>query len=328
MNNHLLAFDFDGAIARTFKPSPQGIGINEAYSFAVQDIFGDEGTHLYKSHGTLQNRSPSELTQLLLQNGSEALLDNAFCFFEKNRNSLEGYVPQGKGVPLEWNVTNPFPVISELLVRQKLSYLLSQIGTHTEEGIVWPEPCEGFTELWDMVELLKDHDLGISTAIISSGHDGFITKCFTKWGLELPDFLVTEDDIRGKKYPSEISRRVKPGQVPLAMAHSKWMHSLGYTFDLGVAKDHRSRIIYFGDDPHKDGNMAAGRIVFGLINENWNSGRYAEVSDSFSFEDWREVAITLQANFALLQENKSFQEIFSAHIEDAECQTKRFSERI
>lgn len=311
--SHLLSFDFDGSIARTFQPSPNGVGVHEAYALAIHDIFGSEGMQIYDNLNGLKNRAPTELTHLLLDNGSDELVQNATRFFTEQSHNLNGFVPPDKGVPLIWNSSDPYTVISELLVRQKLSYLLDQVGAESADGYMWPQPCRGFIPFWESVQELKENDIPITTAIISSGHQTFIEKFFDQWQLKQPDIMVTEDDIRGKRNPRDISRRVKPGQFPLAAAHLSWLKSLGYdlySINPELARETRNRIIYFGDDPIKDGKLANGRVVFGLMNEDENLPRENVVPNSFRFHDWTQISDILNAHQSELKNGISFQELF------------------
>ena len=250
--NYLLGFDFDGTIAQTFEKSPKGIGVTEAYRLAISDIFGPEVLAIYDTQGGLKNSAPSELIHSLMgEGGNELLVRNAEQFFNTHKEELINLVPEGKGVPLEWTPAQQEKIMGELLVRQKLHYLMDEIGTQYSDGSCWPRPCKNFAECWQTIQELKRQGIPINTAVISSGHDLFINKVFDIWGLPHPDILVTEDDIRGRTYPKELERRTKPGELQLALAHEEWLrrqHLTGMDFNMGIARETRKGMIYFGDD--------------------------------------------------------------------------------
>ena len=128
--NYLLGFDFDGTIAQTFEKSPKGIGVTEAYRLAISDIFGPEVLAIYDTQGGLKNSAPSELIHSLMgEGGNELLVRNAEQFFNTHKEELINLVPEGKGVPLEWTPAQQEKIMGELLVRQKLHYLMGEIGT-------------------------------------------------------------------------------------------------------------------------------------------------------------------------------------------------------
>ena len=318
IKNYLAALDFDGTIADTFIKGPKGIGVNEATALALTDILGSGSHELYTSSGGLKNRAPSELIFNMLNGpNKQDFLTHAKIFFESELPDLNTLVPEGKGVPLVWDDQHPEKIIGELFVRQKLSYLMDQIGTELPDGRKWPPLCKGFTEFWNALNKLKKDGVGINTAIISSGHDLFIKKVFDLYGLTLPDILVTEDDIRGKHYPKEMGRRVKPGSFPLALAHLKWLRLNNpkaeyFTSDQpGIlsAKESRSRMIYFGDDPIKDGQLAnRAQVLFGWFNPNNKEGN---PPFSMQFTDWEQPAKLFQQNKTQLIEGKPFNDILN-----------------
>ena len=307
---YLFALDFDGTAADTFQPSPNGIGVKEAYAHAIHDIFGDKGREVYESIGRLQNRAPCELVDVMIKK-EPSLSDPAFTFFEKNRERLNSMMPLGKGVALNAESVNQ-NTIAELLVRQKLSYLLDQIGTSFPDGSRWPKPCNGFTEFWDQLQILNNDLKGeLTTAIISSGHGEFIRKTFDLWGLNPPDILISEDDIRGRKFPIEMERRVKPGEFSMALAHREYLHreKLWPPDNPDAVIESRNRMIYFGDDPVKDGKLAEGaNILFGWFNPNHKSGATPE---GITFDNWQTVADLLSQHKGLMKEGRTFREILS-----------------
>jgi hypothetical protein len=328
MKKYLIALDFDGTLASTFEPSPQGIGVNEAYTLAVRDVLGPEGLAAYGSDriGGLKNRAPCELVRDILHEGdTSAILAHAREFLDKNRAilELEKYVPDGKGVPLVWDETNPESTITELLVWQKLKYLLEQVGTTFPDGSIWPAPCEGFQDFWRELQALKDEGgIPLDTVIISSAHDGFIQKIFDTWNLPYPDYMVTEDDIRGRKYPLNMAMRVKPGQLPMTIARLGPLRDQGIvttTLENGRShtkiavddvRDTKDRLIYFGDDQNKDGGLAERTgIPFGLFKSGAEYKIHPD-SSQITFGDWKNITNVLRQNASALRVGRPIKEIF------------------
>lgn len=308
---YLLSFDFDGTIAETFKKGPRGIGVNEATNNAITDIFGKPGAIQFDRLGGLKNRAPSELINLILKSDKEGFTRNAQKIFENNAANLSALIPSTKGVPLVWDEKNAEQLIGELFVRQKLSYLLEQVGEKTADGQLWPPLTQGFLEFWGTLQKLKEEGIPLDTAIISSGHDIFIDKVFELYNLAKPDIIVSEDDIRGRKYPKEIERRVKPGELPLALTHFRWLKAQGmdyFNFDLKSAKEVRERMIYFGDDPNKDGKLAEGaKINFGFFVPG---NLFLMEKDNFSaFKDWKTIGELLNGNKEMFSKGESFNRI-------------------
>lgn len=279
MSRYLIASDFDGTLFDTFYPSPSGIDVREAYRMAIRDILGERGFRLFETQG-LDSNSPYELVvslfkwhntedSLYLENSDyrnaveeayKELLDNAFNFFNSEARNLSPLIPECKDKSLSWNADEPLTTIAQMVVGRKLQYLLAEIGKDGEDGR-WPLPCDGAIEFLRTVSELQKEGISIDTAIISSGHETFIKKTLELWGLEPPTILVTDDDIRPRKYPTEISRRFKPGIFPLALAHYKWLGQQELINEDPIvfrkeAIRTRERMLYVGDDPSKDLLMA------------------------------------------------------------------------
>lgn len=71
--SHLLSFNFDGSIARTFQPSPNGIGVHEAYTLAIHDIFETEGMQIYEILQYHQSELHQEISfqELFIENNMQ-----------------------------------------------------------------------------------------------------------------------------------------------------------------------------------------------------------------------------------------------------------------
>lgn len=220
MQRHLVAMDFDGTIANTFADSPQGMNVNVATGIAVRRVLGNDGFAVYQDQGGMMNREPGEMV----------------------RDIQRGL---GHGVDLYDDTAQKF-------IDAKLDLLVPEISTH------WPLLLPGAK---DFLDLVAEGDLPIDIAIVSSGHDRFIRQVFEVNGLPRPDILVTSDILRSRSQPNR--ERYKPHTYQLAEAHRQW-EERGYRgfveypstdsyLDRGHAKD---RMVYIGDDPVKDGELA------------------------------------------------------------------------
>lgn len=183
--NYLMILDFDNTIALTLKPSPNKIGVEEAYRSAIEELFGMSGLAAYEEIGGLQNMAPSELVKALL-------------------SVIETHQKPEK--------------ITEMIVEKKLSVLMKEIGTHFHDGSIWPEPCPGIVNFFKSIsEANKKGGIHIDVAILSSGHRDFIKKTFRVWGQKCPKILVTDDDARRlPDYPT------KPAKILLDLILKKW----------------------------------------------------------------------------------------------------------
>lgn len=317
IRKYLMVFDFDRTIGDTFVPSPNNIDVNQAYEDAIVSIFGDRGLEIYKEIGGLKNRAPIELVIALLEkadNNKGGLIKRAKVFFEEHGKILKSYMPESKKIALEWDEENPIKTITEILVRVKLSRLLGEIGPD------WPKPCSGFLDFFKTVEKINSEGMvNIQMAILSSGHDMFIKKTFECWGIKCPAMMVTDDDLREMDYPRNPKDRVKPSITLFNLIHSKWLIKQttisGYLELTDLIFKTRCRIIYFGDDPNKDGLLArkAG-VPFGLFApDKKEEAKASWFKNEFSFNNWEHVSDFLKRR--RIQEafnlGKTFSEIAS-----------------
>ena len=144
-----------------------------------------------------------------------------------------------------------------MLIIRKLSYLMGEVGIPDRNGNSWPLPCEGVLNFFYSLGLLKKENAPIDFAIVSSGHESFIRKTLEAWKMPQPDVLVTEDDLRPRKFPQEAEDKFKPGVFPVALAHFLWLKNQGIVFSKEIGLDTKERIIHIGDTPTKDLVMAA-----------------------------------------------------------------------
>jgi phosphoglycolate phosphatase-like HAD superfamily hydrolase len=247
-------FDFDNTAFLTFDPPPGGIGVTQAYELAIDEVLGSRALTEYRRQGGLRNRAPSEVVQEL-----------------QPRRSLDTIAP-----------------LAERLVQAKLSHLVHQIGQPVGGGF-WPLPCNGFVPFWHWLFAQN-----IRTGVISSGHTAFIEQVFQLHGLERPDVIVSDDDVRGRRNvrPQWLQ---KPGTFMVTLARRRLALEYGESRD-SLARD-KPGIIYFGDDAVKDGQLArAAGIRFG----HFKPGCEEEaVEEEFCFPSWSCVPGLVAAPFPL-----------------------------
>ena len=322
---YLFLFDYDGTIADTAALSPNGINVAEAYKKSIQAVFGERALKKYECNGGLRNRAPSEVVYELLDASEELrshLIANARRFYSEENDRLKQIVPVGKGVNIDsWDTRNIEQLLTEILVRQKLEYLLREVGKplQGEQGL-WPKPMHGFMDFWNALYSCRSNaEYKYSTAIVSSGHDEFINRTFRLWNLPLPDYMVTEDDIRGMIYPKELSRRFKPGQLQMALVHRAWLRSIDIgAYDPIAILESRKRMVYFGDHEEKDGGLARGtRIIFGHYlqgNQYSQMFSYDRENRVVTFTNWQSM-IPCLLNDDIFKKNRTFDEVFfNGHI--------------
>ncbi|MCL5438826.1 MAG: hypothetical protein M1268_02455 [Patescibacteria group bacterium] len=270
---YLLASDFDGTLFNTFWPSPNNMDVRKAYELATNAIFGWYGSHIYDLFSET-NDTPSEVVAKIFRIFSPKnylyewqkednirvtgeIIESAHNFYLANWQELQPYLSEAERDGKTWTHESMTNIMTRMLVAQKLKYLVSEIGN--KNGDAWPQPCEGVLYFFERFKALKKEGMPIDFAVISSGHDLFIKKTFDLWGLPHPDVMVTEDDIRIRIYPKEIERRFKPGMLPLALTHYKWLRQQGLAPEndnfITNAQETRQRMIYIGDDIGKDLTM-------------------------------------------------------------------------
>ncbi|TAK95327.1 HAD family hydrolase [Patescibacteria group bacterium] len=269
MFGYVWTVDFDGTVADTFSPSPNGVGVNEAYLRAVQLLYGDRGVRGFVKVGGLSNRAPGELIQALSEEG------------DLNLSAEE------------------LRADPERLVQAKLDVLLQEIGP------AWPRPCTGFLEFCSTLRRIRRSEgIGMTLAILSSGHTAFIEKTFavwkSQWAVLGPNIIVSDDDVRHLDLPTK--DKVKPAPFLLSLVKLQ----LGTSY-------HNQRAIYIGDDAQKDGMLAINSgVPFGWFSTSAGSNKPlpAEVTPSIIFNDWRELAQILNRSVKHLREGVDISTIF------------------
>ena len=306
-NIRFLFLDFDQTVAQTFfhMPGAKNDMVTEAYEMALGMIWGNDSFELLEGVRGLQNRAPGELIRAILENeekmgdseGRLYLIKTAKQKFadvylsgKKLNDILASCVPAGKGISWEWDDENPERIITEFLVRAKLNHLLQKIGPY------WPLPCPGFPQFYRKLPVLEQkHGVKIVLGVISSGHEIFIKKTFSCWGIECPASLLTDDDLRGSDI--DLAKAAKPNPILLDMLYKIWLKNQGLVLTddqfLAFKEEARAKTVYFGDDPNKDGQFARNAgVKFGHHDPKFdpdlqNSQPSAE---KIIFYDWRQVS--------------------------------------
>ncbi len=184
---HILASDFDGTIADTSLPSPEGRTVSTATESALVQIFGQTGPVLLDQIGGIQSRAPYELVLMLQEEARQ------------------------KGVDLE-NAYRTAGELTDEFVRLKLEQLLPEISPE------WPVVYPGFTEMYAGLE---QH--GARLAVVSSGHDDFIRRVFDVNDLPQPEILVTSDTLQRRGHPT----RYKPDPYSLKVCVQEFFRLYG-----------------------------------------------------------------------------------------------------
>lgn len=223
----LLATDFDGTIALTFDQSPEGIGVHEAYDYAVKLMFGANALQRYVANGGLKNRAPISVVREMAQDATQQeLLD-----------------------------------LTEQLVATKLAVLFDQLGKRYADGSVWPRPTDGYMSFLEQIDQARSEGLLIDDLVITSGHEPFIRDTYELWGLRPPDHIVGEDTIRSLELDVPIEQVVKPSALLMDIARGVWRGHFGLDPQVDSGLDEQGRIVYVGDDRDKDGLLASNSGV-------------------------------------------------------------------
>jgi hypothetical protein len=311
-NERLAIFDFDGTISNTFEVGPSGVGVNEAYDLAVTKVFGREGRVRYEENGKLMNRAPTEVVfDLINSENNKVLLENAKEFFDENLLRLLSIMPENFDKK-SFLTENPFKLndlLTWMLVSEKCSYMLDQIGQKLSDGEIWPRPEKGFVEFYNFIkEEGTINGVSIRTAIVSSGHREFIRKTFDAYGLSMPDYMVTDDEIRKVSLP--VLRKTKPAPYPIAVVHNQWLK------DRKLGSYDKSGIIYFGDDFKKDGLLAKNcRVAFGHYDKKLRDNLVILDEGVLCFSNWRIIKDLMVRNRNDLVEGNSWVKIMNSYAE-------------
>jgi hypothetical protein len=224
----LLAKDFDGTVAMTFEKPKSGIGVEEAYQEAVLELFDAPTLQKYIDANGLRNRSAPEVIIELAPDATES--------------------EQAE--------------LTEKLIALKLDTLTRQIGTAALDGGIWPRPSEGYLDLHRRIELARHEGQLVNDLIISSGHEPFIRKTYETWGIQPPDYIIAEEATRElTAIGLPIEQLVKPSPILMDAGYSMWRQDYGLEPTTLLLNPDRDRIVYVGDDPSKDGDLAKNSDV-------------------------------------------------------------------
>ena len=251
----LLIKDFDGTVALSFEESPGGIGVHEAHELTVDEIFGTATLEYYRRSGGLRNRAPLELVQDL--------------------------APDAHGKDLE--------ALTDHFNNTKLDIIMSEIGTRFPDGAMWPRPTRGYLELRERLEEARINGLQIDDFILSSGHEPFIAKTYSAWGVSQPTHIIAGEAIAQLALGLPPAQLVKPSPILMDVAHTTWRQDYGLRATANPADD-RERMIYIGDDAVKDGHMARDSGVDFMLLDPANS-----------LETWQEAARRLGIGKVMLR---------------------------
>ena len=203
-----------------------GSRVEEAYEHAVEAVFGTQALETYRAARGLHNRAPIEVVRQL--------------------------APESAGEEEK--------LLLSKLDGAKLDKLMSEIGTE------WPEPTRGFIAFAQALQARQKDAPPINSIIISSGHAPFIERTFDVWGIAQPDDVLAQEKLADLAERDDIALPTKPNGIIMLYAYNAWraLHRLpkAQTID---SKD-TPRMIYAGDDPVKDGELAVQNgISFMLI---------------------------------------------------------------
>lgn len=306
MKRYLIAADFDGTLYDTANPSPTGMTVERAYVQSLDDLFGKGIGEEFFSVNGFHGEAPSQIIQAILSISDKRLIDNAKQMHKEQNGNFPRIIPESQNGTLHWNTEEPRITLTSMLVIRKLHYLLQEIGELDQDNNPWPLPCEGALDFFRSLESFREENVPIDFAIVSSGHESFIRKALKVWNMPQPDILVTEDNLRLRKFPQEAEIKFKPGVFPVALAHFIWLQNQGLTFSKEIGLDTRTRIMHIGDTPTKDLVMAdrAG-IKSNLL--------YPSTS-------WESIAEILTANKDLL-DGRPFAEVFAVRRNGVEVYT-------
>lgn len=245
----LLASDFDGTKFLTDEPAPSGIGVSQAYELGLDEVFGPHAADAYRAQGH-NSRAPSEIVQACVPDLDEDALD----------------------------------IFTHRVVSAKLRHLLGNIGTPLPDGAIWPRPTAGFLDIWRAVYKARSRGVLIDTADISAGHEEFIKKTYEAWDIPVPDVLVTADTVHQLLLSTALIERVKPAPLPMKIALEKWwgLYELADILEPAAHAALTKRVLYAGDDEHRDGGLARNSAV-----------DFVHVSQGGAAEAWQAVATRL-----------------------------------
>jgi hypothetical protein len=245
---HLIAKDFDGTVAQTFEKSPNGIGVNEVHELVIEDMFGLKSLERFLKKGGLQNRAPIEVVKDIAPDTDNSDLTE----------------------------------LTDRFIEKKLSFYLGEIGSLFPDGSMWPRPTDGYLEFRAQIECARADGHLIDDLILSSGHEPFIEDTYRAWNAGKPTHIVAVETIKNLGLQLPMEKLVKPSPVLMEVAGNLWREGYGLEPSGTLAGDERNRIVYIGDDPVKDGELAKNSGVDFML-----------LDPTCSQEVWQAVALRL-----------------------------------
>lgn len=256
--SYMVEVDFDETCFTTFISSGDGVEVHEAYEMAVETVLGANARRDFSGYGGLSNRAPLDVIVGLVSEEPRLIMAGLSHAREHFAHPVEisdiglgliaRFADRGTAVYDELTVR----AITEMLVVRKKEKLMPQITSE------WPLPVKGFDETWQDLQARREQDerwQHVNTAIVSSGHTDFIQRTMATAGLAHPDIYMTDDEMRRQVQP-----RTKPDPYALELVRNAWFNAYlvppakreSEAFILNA----KSRQVYIGDDPEKDGKMA------------------------------------------------------------------------
>jgi len=173
----------------------------------------------------------------------------------------------------------------------------------------------------NFIESFKDassiKDANIRIAILSAGHEMFIKKTFDVWGMGYPSFMLTDDNLRMLSYPTDPKEKMKPSVSLLNLIHYMWVDKQRTTDDplelIDLIMKTRNRMIYFGDDVERDGQLAQrAKIPFVLFDPK-KEVSYRRNNNFLLLTNWSDMATFMRRPdvHEAFQSGKDFSEIVS-----------------
>lgn len=274
--------DFDGTQARTFEPTPDGIGVNEAYRLAIGTVMGERALATYIRSGEHRSRTASEIVASLAGATSPELFEAAARKVSEGESiddihhdlvRIHGHHYDGLFSPTREQVR----ALTDVVIEAKLKPLRKQIGQAMPEGQgYWPRPTAGFIPFSRAVSEQKIAR-NIQTGVITAGYRDFIFRVYELYEIDRPDLFISDIEIQDMFPDLSSEERAKPNTLPMDIIQERWRHNLGAEApDQTMLGD---RIGYIGDDEVRDGGLAA------------NSGvHFFNESDPDSNQTWQDFA--------------------------------------
>jgi FMN phosphatase YigB (HAD superfamily) len=255
-----VAQDFDGTQANTAEPSPQGIGVEEAYGISIERIFGERALQFYQTTGH-DNRTPAEITETLVPYATDPKIFGKIVTLTElgypaqdiisNLGSLKTRIGTARDSldPEELDAT------TKLLTDLKVEQLVAQVGLKLADDGYWPRPIDGFIDFCNQLEATRQSDgAWFDTAVISAGHTDLIRSIHEMWGIRLMDIYITSDTVveQGLTKVMSPTQIGKPAPTMFNMAECEWLRQ----YNQPPEAHYPERMLYVGDDLDRDGGLA------------------------------------------------------------------------